>query len=128
MEFYWLSIGILAVWRITHLLSAEDGPWDVVYHLRVAAGRGIAGRLLDCFSCASIWVAMPLAFWIGDGWIERLVLLPALSGGAIVLERVTAAREKKESASFVEDKEDNNVMLREETGTATGDITIDGKR
>jgi len=26
-HFYWLIVGILVVWRLSHLLHAEDGPW-----------------------------------------------------------------------------------------------------
>ena len=34
MHFFWLIVGILGAWRVTHLLHAEDGPWDVVMGLR----------------------------------------------------------------------------------------------
>lgn len=47
MGFYSLIVGALCVWRITHLLSAEDGPGDVLVHLRRHAGNGSWGRLLD---------------------------------------------------------------------------------
>jgi hypothetical protein len=53
MYFYRLLLGILAVWRITHLLNAEDGPWEVVVRLRRIAGEGFWGQLLDCFYCLS---------------------------------------------------------------------------
>ena len=39
MRFYDLILGILGVWRITHLLQAEDGPWDLVVQLRRALGN-----------------------------------------------------------------------------------------
>ena len=47
MRFYDLILGILGVWRITHLLQAEDGPWDLVVQLRRALGNRFWGRLLD---------------------------------------------------------------------------------
>ena len=46
---YRFSLGTLCVWRITHLLDAEDGPWDVVVRLRRRAAEGFWGQLLDCF-------------------------------------------------------------------------------
>ena len=92
MKFYWLVLGALAVWRITHLLASEDGPWDLVLRLRKAAGNGFWGHLMDCFNCISLWVALPFAFGIADGWRERLLLWPALSGAAILLERATAPK------------------------------------
>jgi len=90
MKAYWLVLGVLCVWRVTHLLHAEDGPWDALARLRRAAGRGFWGGLLDCFYCLSLWIAAPLAFVLGAGWEERMLLWPALSAGAILLERATS--------------------------------------
>jgi hypothetical protein len=87
MEFYALIVAILAVWRITHLLQAEDGPWDVVVRIRVWVGQGFFGKLMDCFYCLSLWVAAPCAYVLGQDWRQRLWLWPALSGAAILLER-----------------------------------------
>ncbi|MDL2355988.1 MAG: hypothetical protein QFF03_12095 [Pseudomonadota bacterium] len=87
---YRLLLGVLAVWRITHLLQAEDGPWDLVVRLRARAGDGAAGRLMDCFYCLSLWIALPFALLLGAGWRDQLLLWPALSAGAILLERVGA--------------------------------------
>jgi len=42
-------LGILGVWRITHLLHAEDGPRQIVVKLRRAAGDGLLGQAMDCF-------------------------------------------------------------------------------
>ncbi len=97
-----LVVGMLVVWRITHLLQAEDGPWDIVLRLRRAAGPGLFGRLLDCFYCLSLWVAAPVALLVGEGTVDRLLLWPALSGGAILLERATS-RGGTEAADYVED-------------------------
>ena len=87
MPFYWLTLGILGVWRITHLLNAEDGPFDLIVKLRAAAGDSFAGKLLDCFYCLSLWVAVPFAISIGSSWPERVALWLALSAGAILIER-----------------------------------------
>jgi len=46
------------------------------------------GKLLDCFQCLSLWVAAPYAWWLGENWKERLLLWPALSAAAILLERI----------------------------------------
>ena len=90
MRFYWLALGILGVWRIAHLFSAEDGPWDIFAHLRRTVGNGFWGKLLDCFYCLSLWIAAPFAWWIGETPKEMSLLWLALSAGAIVLERVTS--------------------------------------
>jgi hypothetical protein len=85
-----LLVVVLAVWRITHLLWAEDGPGDIFVRLRRLAGEGFFGRLLDCFYCLSLWIALPFACVFGGTWIERGLLWLSLSGGAILLERATA--------------------------------------
>ena len=101
MRFYWLALGILAGWRITHLCVAEDGPWDVLIRLRRALGSGFWGKLVTCFYCLSLWVAAPIAAWLGLSWSERLLLWPALSAGAILLERATLVQ----PAYYREDEE-----------------------
>ena len=80
-----LVVGILGVWRITHLVVAEDGPWDVIVWLRERAGASRWGELMDCFKCLSIWVAVPFAVMLTGPWSKRIAFLPALSAGAIVL-------------------------------------------
>lgn len=122
MEFYWLALGILCVWRVTHLLNAEDGPWDLVVRLRRAAGVGYWGKLLDCFYCLSLWIALPFGLAFGRTWKEKLLLWPALSAGAILLERLTSRdHDGAPPASYMEDpeqhhsrqhQEDENVLLR----------------
>lgn len=83
------AVLILAVWRITHLLQAEDGPWDIVYKLRKAVGNGFWGSLMDCFHCLSLWVALPFGWYLGEGWLDKCFLWLALSGAAILLETQT---------------------------------------
>jgi hypothetical protein len=186
-----LLVGILAVWRVTHLIHAEDGPWQALTLLRrrlgaeslaefarvrvakdgvgdaadahqeitldeesrngqvvgvvqleagqhqqqwvfsivngdpggafsidetsgairlvdratfdasespamdltiqaLSAASGFWGDLLACFYCLSLWVALPVALLIGDRLVEALLIWPALSGGAILLERTTS--------------------------------------
>ena len=115
MQYYWLALGILCVWRVTHLLNAEDGPWNIIEWLRRRAGAGFWGELLDCFYCLSLWVAAPLAALLGTGIKDRLLLWPALSAGAILLERLTAARPAVAPAVYFEDRENPNVLREEPT-------------
>jgi hypothetical protein len=114
---YWFALSVLGVWRITHLLYAEDGPGDLLVRLRRFAGSGFAGKLLDCFYCLSLWVAAPLAFFVPETRMERLLWWPALSAGAILLERVTAPRGDDAPALYFEDKEKPDVLLRTEKST-----------
>lgn len=102
-KIYLLTVGVLCTWRVTHLLQAEDGPWDLVVRLRKRAGTGFLVRLLDCFYCLSLWIALPFGLTVGQTGTERLLLWLAFSGGAILLERSTGGLESP--ASYFEDKE-----------------------
>lgn len=116
-----LLLALLAVWRITHLLWGEDGPGGMLVRLRHAAGKGAWGELLDCFYCTSLWVAAPLAWGLGGSWLERGLWWAGLSGGAVVLERVTAHRTGPPPAALwqeqplsppVHSEEPDHVLLR----------------
>jgi hypothetical protein len=99
-------MGAAAVWRVTHLLHAEDGPWDAFARLRRLAGEVGLGKMFDCFYCLSVWVAAPFAAAIGVDWRGRVLLWPALSGAAILLERATTRpRESAPVAEWYEEPE-----------------------
>lgn len=125
MHFYWLALAILCVWRVTHLLNAEDGPWELLVRLRRRAGAGFWGELLDCFYCLSLWIAAPLALLLGEGWKEKLLLWPALSAGAILLERATLQKQTATSAFYIEDEEDQDV-LQQRKAAVPGDASQPG--
>ena len=70
----WLRfvLAALAVWRLTHLLAAEDGPWDLILRARGRLGATIWGKMLDCFNCLSLWIAIPFACFVVSGGGMRL--------------------------------------------------------
>jgi len=108
--FYLLVLGILATWRVTHLIVVESGPWDAFGRIRRAAGTGVLAELLGCFYCFSLWVAAPLAYWLASTWPHRFLLWPALSAGAILLERLASHGEPAPQPLILEDQEDPNVL------------------
>jgi hypothetical protein len=81
-------LATLAVWRFTHLIAAEDGPFKTIAWLRGKAGSGFWGTLLDCFYCLSMWIAIPFAIVMGGSRWQKFLLWPALSAAAILLNRV----------------------------------------
>jgi hypothetical protein len=87
------AIGALAVWRVTHLLAEEDGPADVVLHVRARLGASRLGTLMDCFYCLSVWVAAPISFGVARNRHDVPIVWLALSGAACLLERATRSRE-----------------------------------
>ncbi len=112
----WLRIvlGILCVWRITHLLNAEDGPAQILARMRQAASATLWGQLLSCFYCLSLYVAAPLTWPLAPLWKDRLLLWPALSAGAILLERLTGKQplrlEDLYAQDATQDQEETNVL------------------
>lgn len=87
---FWLRfvLAVLATWRITHLLASEDGPGELVARFRARLGGGLAGRLMDCFKCLSLWVAAPMTFFVCRRPLDMLLTWLALSGAACLLERI----------------------------------------
>jgi hypothetical protein len=107
-HFYGLLLAILGVWRITHLLAAEDGPWDIIFRLRRKLGNAFFGRLMDCFFCLTLWVAAPFAWLLADSWKERILLWLASSGGACLVEMAVTKKETVPHVEYREDKEEKN--------------------
>jgi hypothetical protein len=58
-------IASLAVWRLTHLLAKEDGPFDIIFLMRQKAGAGFFGSLLNCFYCVLYTGEMQYCQWFG---------------------------------------------------------------
>jgi hypothetical protein len=88
-----VAVAALILWRATHLFNVEEGPFGIVTRLRVSAGNGFIGGLLDCFYCLSLWLAIPVAIFAGENWAQRLLLWPALSGVACLLEQATKRKD-----------------------------------
>lgn len=112
-------VAALCVWRLTHLVVAEDGPWDVIARLRRTAARVLPAGLFACFYCATLWTAVGLAVILADGWRARLLLALAASAGAIVLERVsTGPRASEVAVSYFEPEVEDGVLRTENRSVA----------
>jgi len=81
-------LATLATWRVTHLLAEEDGPFDSVLKLRTKLGMSLAGRLMDCFQCLSLWIAAPFTFMASHSLWAWIPAWLAISGAACLLERL----------------------------------------
>ncbi|MCG8457003.1 MAG: DUF1360 domain-containing protein [Holophagales bacterium] len=122
-----LVLIVLAVWRLTHLLHAEDGPWRLFARARQAAGGGMVGAMLTCFYCASLWVAAPFAWLASPSWPGRAILWLAFSAGAIFahhfLERLAEPRAGYPRAE--EPSAEEPVAWREMPGPSEGPGSTD---
>jgi hypothetical protein len=80
---------VVVVWRLTHLITAEDGPFDLIINLRKLLGNSFFGKLMDCFYCMSIWFGLLCAWYAGDGIMEIIILTLYYSGASLILEKLT---------------------------------------
>jgi len=117
-----LLVVLFAIWRITHLLWSEDGPADIFVSVRKLAEESFLGHLLDCFYCLSLWIALPFAWFAGVGWAQRIVLWFAFSGGAILLERVTAEKTPPSTAQWSE------TTLESQSTNSSADSNVGSKQ
>jgi len=113
-----LVLAILATWRVTHLLAEEDGPFDAMLRLRAKLGTSQAGRLMDCFQCLSLWMAVPFTFLVTRStwmWIPTWL---ALSGAACLLERLgrESAEVQLQSPNFPPEGNDHDVLRSRQDG------------
>lgn len=106
-------LAVLATWRVTHLLAAEDGPADVIFRLRRTLGGGWLGSLADCFNCLSLFVAAPAALIVSRQPFLWAAAWLALSGGACLLERLGQAPPIVDP--FTQSLEGDTDVLRRET-------------
>jgi len=112
---YAFILGALAVWRISYALTEEQGPARLLARLRAAVARWTA--VLDCFYCASVWIALPVSLAIATTPGERALTWLALSGAACLFHRWTERREPP--ALYWEEPEDDNVLRQRASGTRT---------
>ncbi len=87
------AVCALATWRVAHLVAREDGPADLVFRLRLAAGRTLVGRAMDCFHCVALWAAAPLALVVADSAATWLAAWLGLAGAASLADRIVPSRE-----------------------------------
>ena len=109
-----IALAILATWRVTHLLSSEDGPGDVIFHLRAKLGSSFAGKLMDCFYCLSLWVERRrLAIVLTRHWIELGARVAGFCPEPLVLLE-HSTQERTVVQKFSIEGEDSHGMLRSE--------------
>ena len=87
-----MIVDALIVWRLTHLIQAEDGPFDLIFkfHLKLKQLRVKSlSKLFNCFQCFSVWAGISVALIrLGLHWTS-LTYGIALSGAAILLQFIS---------------------------------------
>jgi hypothetical protein len=81
-------------------------------------GQSIAGKLMDCFACLSLWMAALAALFISRKPVEWLFCWLALSGGACLLERIGHEPVVIQPISRPAEGDINDVLRSETLGVA----------
>jgi Protein of unknown function (DUF1360) len=118
-----LVLAVLATWRVTHLLASEDGLGDIIFRLRRLLGQSLAGKLMDCFNCLSLWVAAPMTLFVSRQPTEWLMSWLAISGGACLLERLSREPAIVQSAPRPSQGDQDHVLWPETRGADNPSIT-----
>ncbi len=79
----------IVVWRLTHLINSEDGPFDMIIKIRKVVGNSFFGKLMDCFYCLSIWIGFTCACYVTIEIKEVIILTLFYSGTSILLEKLS---------------------------------------
>jgi hypothetical protein len=86
-------ITVFAIWRVTHMLQDEEGPFGVFSRLQAwAASRpdkvGGINHGYFCFYCLSMWVALIPALVLTEGMLSFWVYWFGLSAGAVLVNLI----------------------------------------
>ncbi|HUY15364.1 MAG TPA: hypothetical protein VMX16_17310 [Terriglobia bacterium] len=124
---FWIRfvLAVLATWRVSHLLASEDGPADFIVRFRARLGHGLAGKLMDCFNCLSLWIAAPAALFVSRKPLDWLLTWLALSGAACLLDRLGQEPVVIQAVSQPREGDVNDVLRSETNGTEEHDIDGD---
>jgi hypothetical protein len=87
MQLMTFVLASLAVYRLSRMLSDEEGPFSVFTKLRgIPKPETWIGRGLACILCLSVWIALPIALWIDWSGDWALTWL-ALSGVTVIIRK-----------------------------------------
>lgn len=87
-------LALLGVYRLSHMIAMEDGPFDVFAELREKVGQKTwIGRGLHCVLCLSFWLSALMMKWLffAVGLLPpgyNLITWLGLAGGCLVLHRL----------------------------------------
>lgn len=93
-----LILLVLACYRLTRFIVFDDGPWQLMFWIRVRLGvydygengrpRSMLGEMFSCPHCIGMWVAALMAIGVcwTMPWPVMLIMWLATAGGQSFLE------------------------------------------
>jgi hypothetical protein len=87
MDALWLLIALLATWRLSVMLTREEGPFKIMVVARsILYKTKQLSALADCIFCASVWIGLGCTVLVLIPYIRWWLVPFALSGGAILVD------------------------------------------
>lgn len=82
-------VALLGVYRLSHMIAMEDGPFDVFALARDSVGQASwVGRGLHCPLCISFWLSLPMS-WVIVPDVDALAFTwLGLAGACLMLHRL----------------------------------------
>ena len=80
-------IATLAIWRVSIVITADEGPFGMFEAMRSKIDPNQStwlGRGLRCVGCVSVWVSLAAALLLQASALEWL----GLAGGALAVHRI----------------------------------------
>lgn len=81
-----------AVWRVTHILFQEKGPFEIFEKMRNLMVN-LEWNPTFCFKCTSVWVALILTAFLGLTLPMYILTAFAASGMAILIRLIIEQEE-----------------------------------
>lgn len=85
LTFFLLSLGL---WRVSKLITDEDGPFDIFANMRARLSQSSwVGRGVRCIWCVSFWLGLLLGFLYGlrEGWGWEQMVVFGLAWSTVVI-------------------------------------------
>lgn len=93
----WLNLAlcILACYRLSRLITLDEGPFEIFHKLRVRLGaydygpygeaKTSLGKGLTCPHCVGVWIGIPLSLYASGIYWYTLLWWLAIAGGSSFL-------------------------------------------
>lgn len=90
MNGLWITLAILATYRVSRMIALEDGPADVFSSMREWVGQKTwIGRGAHCVLCISWWLSWLVVLLLPfNSWQEYLLTSLAVAGGVVIVSKV----------------------------------------
>ena len=89
----WFVFCALAGWRLAVLFSYEEGPFNILVHVRRLLVTLGLKRIVGCFHCAALWISIAVVLCVYRVQYSSVLMVLSLAGFISVLHSWTTPPE-----------------------------------